>query len=119
MLAERLDLLKILAEEKAAPDFFCRNRENYGHANGLRRAVALLTGVEFQPLLTPAEWLDSGDKQSATIEELRADLETAKDRLRGEAERATRAFLTIMSAAEMITMQTARIETEVAAHVES
>lgn len=65
MLGERLDKLRELADEKAAPDFYCRNRENYGHANGLRRAVAIMTGVEFQPLLTPPTWLDLLDDSAA------------------------------------------------------
>ncbi len=105
MLAERLETLKALADAAAAPDFFCRNRENYGHANGLRRAVASMTGIEFQPLLTPPAWLDSGDAQSSTIEELREQLRqtTARHaeiiaRINQETDRAERAVRSAGSA---------------------
>jgi hypothetical protein len=59
MLAERLETLKALADNKASREYRDHDPEKYGYANGLRCAVAIMTGVEYQPFLPPEQWLEN------------------------------------------------------------
>lgn len=53
VLSDRLDTLHKLVEQVSRPEFYGVNRENFGHANGLRRAAAVMVGRAFVPLKEP------------------------------------------------------------------
>lgn len=77
MLGERLEKLSAFAELKGVPEYYKANAENYGFANGLRCAVATMTGVEYQPFIPPEDWQPNDDAMRAELRIVKSQLAAA------------------------------------------
>lgn len=72
VLNSRLMQLIALADLKGLPDYHEIGPENHGFANGLRCAVAMMQGKDFEPLLCPEKWRGSPTPAGTGAEALEA-----------------------------------------------